>query len=134
MSVMPYRDALFDTGLVIGLRSGMDAALVICKEWTDRDRVFTLSEVTVLAVLADSRDEDDRRERMEFLNNCRLVGLKVQVARTAERIARSILLPTRLSADDLLVAATALIEKLPLYSLDPERYTGVAGLTVLPAR
>jgi predicted nucleic acid-binding protein len=39
--------------------------------------------------------------------------------------------PTRLTPLDALVAATALAHKLPLYTLDPNRFAAVPGLSAI---
>lgn len=126
--------ALFDTPLVLAFRAG-DAELIhFFKGWTDAERIIAVGTATALEVLARSTDDNDRTRRFGFLENSAVIPLKADVAKRAEQVALNLQVPTRLTADDLLVAATALIHKLPVYSLDPGRYAAVPGLTALPAR
>ena len=105
--------ALFDTPLVLSFRAGDEPAL----SFTSR-----------------CADDADRHQLLKFLTDSNVVPASAKAGQRAERLMKTIPLPTRLTADDALVAATALRLKLPLYSLDPDRYAGVRGLTALPAR
>jgi predicted nucleic acid-binding protein len=51
------------------------------------------------------------------------------ISRRASRVLRSLAPPCGLTADDAVVAATAIEHTLPLYTLDPTRFAGVTGLT-----
>jgi predicted nucleic acid-binding protein len=53
----------------------------------------------------------------------------VRIVRRAYHLLDSHPPPAPLTADDAIVAATALIRKLPLYTLDPGRFAAVPGLT-----
>ncbi len=124
---------MFDTPLVLALRAG-DAELIrFFKAWTDAERVIAIGTATALEVLAQSTDDDDRNRRFRFLENSAVLPLNADVGKRAEQFALHLPVPTRLTADDLLVAATALLRKLPVYSLDPGRYAAVPGLTALSA-
>lgn len=96
--------------------------------------VLGLSYLSALEVLAGAMDADDRRERREFLENVIVLTTPSTVILAAERLLWAVPVPTRMTGDDAIVAVVARNEKLPLYSLDPDRYAGVPGLTVLPAR
>jgi predicted nucleic acid-binding protein len=127
-------EALFDTPLLLAFRAGDDAAYFFTDNWVTERGLVPMSASSVLAILAECDDADDRVRQVKFVKNSKVVSLTAEVAKRAERLLRSLPLPTTLTADDALVAATALIHKLPLYSLDPDRYAAVAGLTSLPAR
>ena len=126
--------ALFDTQLVLSCRSVEEPAYGFVDRWIDSKRKVMICEVTALALLCGCRDEEDRRQQLFFLSQSRILRIKAKISERAFAVMRELPVPVLLSANDALVAATALIEKLPLYALDPDRYSGVPGLTVLPAR
>lgn len=55
-----------------------------------------------------------------------------RIVRRAQAILEALTPPSPLTADDAIVAATAVEHKLTLYTLDAARFAGVAGLTALP--
>jgi predicted nucleic acid-binding protein len=126
---------VFDIPLVRAYQDSSAEAIEFFKRWVEAGRPIGLGILSTLDLLARSRDEGDRTDWLFFIDNIAVVlTLTPAGVARAEDFLRTSALPCVLSADDALVAATAIVRKLPLYSLDPERYAGVAGLTVLPAR
>ncbi len=124
---------LLDTDILIAYREIDDAAV----EFVQRVRVAgnpQISQASVLALLAWYKEPHDRIVVDEFLRPVVIHTLSAFVSHKAVSLMRGRPAPCRLTPVDGLVAATAIILKLPLYSLDPERYAGVPGLTALSAR
>ncbi len=130
MNPAPPGRGLLDTSVVIDYREG----------WPDPIQLFTairavrlpeFSQVTALALLARCRTAADRVSEQVFLQISDIHGVTARIARRAQDILESVALPTLLTADDAIVAATAIEHKLPLYTLDPARFAGVAGLTAI---
>ncbi len=111
-----------------------EPALSFALNWYGRGVILGLTYLSALDVVASATDLEDHQKRREFLENTVVLSIPITVVRSAEKLFWTTALPTRLTADDAIAAITALNVKLPLYSLDPERYAGVPGLTVLPAR
>ncbi|HEX4606880.1 MAG TPA: PIN domain-containing protein [Urbifossiella sp.] len=129
----PHR-AVFDTPLLVAYRDADQVVIEFLAEWVDGERPIILSAVSALEVIARSPDPDDRRVRLAFIKEAVILPLTAREARVAHKLVLTVPVPTRLTSDDALVAATAVIHKLPLYSTDPGRYATVPGLTTLPAR
>jgi predicted nucleic acid-binding protein len=58
--------------------------------------------------------------------------MNAAILRRAFQILDSVYSPSPLSPADAIIAATALIHKLPLYTLDPGRFGIVPGLNCIP--
>lgn len=93
-----------------------------------------ISEASGLALLVWCPDADDRSRVDTFLRSVRLHTMSASVAHKAVSLLRGLPAPSRITPIDGLVAATAVLLKLPLYSLSPDRYAGMPGLTVFPVR
>ncbi len=63
-----------------------------------------------------------------LLSGCTILPMSFEIAESAARIARK--LPKRGMAD-LLIAATALEHKLPLYTYNKKDFTGIRGLKII---
>ncbi len=124
---------LLDTDILLASRQMDDAAV----EFVQRVREFgnpQISEASVLALLAWCPQPDDRLALQPFLRPMVIHTVSAVVSHKAVSLMSDLSPPCRLTPLDALVAATAVLRKLPLYSLDPDRYAGVPGLAVLPAR
>lgn len=124
---------LLDTDLLLAYREGSASAGAFVAE-VRRASVIRISHASALAVLAWCADEDARSAVRAFLYPAIVHPVTAKISHRAFGVLNQLPLPMRLSPLDGFVAATALIHKLPLYSLDPERYSAVPGLTALPAR
>jgi hypothetical protein len=119
---------------VLAYRRLAEPALSFGLDWVGRGNVIGITYLTALDVLAEATDGEDRRKRREFLENVIVFTTPASTVLAVEKLLWATFLPTRLTGDDAIVAITARNLKLPLYSLDPDRYSGVPGLTILPAR
>jgi predicted nucleic acid-binding protein len=124
---------LLDTDLLLAYREGNDAAFAFVDE-VRRVGKLQLSQASALALLAWCRDELARESVRSFLGPAVVHPVNAHMSRRAFELMSRLPCPSALTPLDGLVAATALMMKLPLYALDPVRYAGVPGLTALPAR
>lgn len=90
-----------------------------------------ISALTVLKMLAESQGTLERRSTEVFCTLSTIHEISVHVSRHAQFILESVPPPSQLTPDDALIAATALIHKLPLYTLDPTKFGIVPGLTAV---
>jgi predicted nucleic acid-binding protein len=126
----PLLRGLIDTPVLLAVRRGDPDAFAFATDFR-RHHQIEVSEVTAMVLLTICRDAAELHGELTFLGSCRVHRVTSPVSRRAFRILEALPPPSPLSADDAIVAATAVENKLPLYTLDPPRYTGVAGLTVL---
>jgi predicted nucleic acid-binding protein len=124
---------LLDTDVLVAYREASETAVAFV-EAARTAGTLRLSQASALALYAWCRDDSARDAVRAFLSPATVHPVSTDISRRSFKIMSALPPPPRLSPIDVMVAATALIEKLPLYSLDPERYAGVPGLTVLPAR
>jgi predicted nucleic acid-binding protein len=66
-----------------------------------------------------------------FLRNNHVHRITARIARGAFALVSSLPVPSAITADDAIVAATAIEHSLPLYALDPARFATVPGLAVI---
>jgi predicted nucleic acid-binding protein len=78
-------------------------------------------------VLAWRRDEYAREGVLAFLSPAIVHPVATRVSRRAFDVMTQLPTPSALTPIDGLVAATAVILKLPLYALDSGRYAAVPG-------
>lgn len=130
MTPAPVIRAVLDTQVVIDYREAVPAAVRLFAE-IRRTRFPEFSEVTALHVIARCTDAAEANGIQNFLGISTVHPISVWVSRRARAILDSHPLPIPLTADDALVAVTALIHKLPLYTLDPPRFAAVPGLSAI---
>jgi predicted nucleic acid-binding protein len=128
--VLPRR-GLIDTPVLIEIRRGQpDAHQFAITMLTSAG--IEVSELAAMVLLAQSRTAAELQDNLRFLGHSRVHRITAPVSDRACRVISSFPPPAPRTADDAIVAATALIHKLPLYTLDPGRFAGVPGLSVLP--
>ena len=89
-----------------------------------------LSQLSALALFAWCRDASAVIAVRAFLTVATVHGVTAYTMRRAVRLLES-LAPCGLTADDAVVAATAIEHSLPLYTLDPARFAAVPGLNAI---
>lgn len=130
MSKIVLCRGLLDTSLVIAIQTGEPAALQLANDLLLRIGI-DFSELSAIALLASSQDPAERSMRIGFVNSCRVHRITTRIARATLRLASSLPIPIALTADDAIIAVTAIEHSLPLYTLDPTRFTAVPGIVTL---
>jgi predicted nucleic acid-binding protein len=127
----PIVRGLLDTPVVVDYREARPEAMQLFAD-IRTTRFPEFSQITAMVLLARCQDAADILGVQTFLKISTVHSITARITRRAQAILESLPPPSPLTADDALVAATALEQKLPLYTLDPPRFAGVAGLTALP--
>ncbi|MBY0514098.1 MAG: PIN domain-containing protein [Gemmataceae bacterium] len=131
MSGATVAPGLLDTSVVVDYRDGWPAAAQFITA-VRRTQFPAFSHITALALLARCRSAAERHSLdSNFFTISTIYPITAQIVRRAHRLLDAHPLPMLLTADDALVAATALIHKLPLYTLDPPRFAAVPGLSAI---
>jgi predicted nucleic acid-binding protein len=125
----PIRGVI-DTPILVDYRAGEPNALAFITA-IRLHRFPEFSQMSALVLLANAPNLADFNALGMFFTISTIHDLTVRIARRAQRILEAVTPPSPLTADDAIVAATAIEHKLPLYTLDPSRFASVAGLTVL---
>lgn len=94
-------------------------------------RAVEMSRSSVLTARAELPDPRRVAELRRFARVNVVHSLTARIADHAYRLLDRLPPPSPLTADDALVAATALAHKLPLYTLDPGRFAAVPGLAAV---
>jgi predicted nucleic acid-binding protein len=124
------RRGLVDTALLLAILRADDEAVDFAMEMLKVASV-KVSEFSAMVLLASSRDAAELADRQQFLKHNHVRHLTARTVRRARKLLTSLPLPTTLTADDAIVAATALEHSLPLYTLDPVRFAAVPGQATL---
>jgi predicted nucleic acid-binding protein len=127
----PLVRGLLDTPLLLGIRAGDPDPLVFAADMLAAHLPFELSRQSALVIAAWCPTPWDRSQFRSFLRSATVYSLTARIADRAFHLLDRLPPPAPLSADDAIVAPTALIHKLPLYTLDPARFAAVPGLTAV---
>jgi len=115
---------LLDSNIVIAVASSDDAAvnrLVL-------ESSYSVSVVTRIEVLGYQRlTQEDKDDLLAFLAGGRELGLDDAVAETAVRLRQE----RRMGLGDAIIAATALVHRLPLVTRNWDDFKHVAGLELV---
>jgi predicted nucleic acid-binding protein len=130
VSKVQLRRGLVETRLFLDIISGDHQATNFATELLALYSI-EMSELTALAAVAGCQDPGELAIVLRILNNNRVHHITSPISQRARRLLESTPPPSPLTADDGIVAATALIHKLPVYTLDPARFAVVPRLTTI---
>jgi predicted nucleic acid-binding protein len=130
MITSPTTRGLIDTPVLIAYREGWPDAVGFITDLRQAGILVEVSQLSVMALLAWCRDAADRGAVDIFFGSAQIHLLTAKIMRRAQLTMETTTPPSPLTPDDAIVAATAIDHKLPLYTLDPARFAGVAGLSV----
>ena len=119
---------LIDTPILVAYREGEPDAVRFVLD-IRHVRPPEMSELSALALFAWAYDASSHMGVQNFLNTADVYALTAPIVHRAYRLLNRIPAPSGLTADDALIAATALAHKLQLYTLDPAKFAGVPNLT-----
>jgi predicted nucleic acid-binding protein len=126
----PVRRGLLDTPILADYRDGHPDALQLITDL--RLLGFPdMSQISVLALFARCIDPREVTGVRVFLRVSTVHAVTAHTMRRALRLLESLSPPCGLTPDDAIVAATAIEQSLPLYTLDPTRFAAVAGLAAV---
>src|SRR5829696_4110060 len=126
---LPHR-GLIDTPILIAYRDGEPDAVAFITAVRVVRRP-ECSQISALALFAWCQDALNVAGVQAFLSLTDVHSVTAHTMRRAERLLESLPPPCGLTPDDAIVAATAIEQSLPLYTLDPTRFAAVSGLTTI---
>jgi predicted nucleic acid-binding protein len=127
----PPSRGLIDTDVLRAFRRGDPDALAFLTTLAPFGR-HDISQLSAMILIADAPGAAELAGLRQFFSWCLIRSITAKIVRRAQRILETLAPPSPLTADDAIVAATAVEHKLPLYTLDPPKFAGVAGLNALP--
>jgi predicted nucleic acid-binding protein len=130
MNPLPLVPGLLDTDILRDLHLATKSAT----DFSERMLPVSLlrfSAVSVLVVACACKDADERELLRLLIAPNRVLQLTAPISRRALAILKELPAPAALSADAALVAATALVHKLPVYTANPGRYANLHGLAAI---
>jgi predicted nucleic acid-binding protein len=126
----PVRRGLIDTAILADYRDGHPDAMQLIADL--RLLGFPdMSQISVLALFARCIDPREISGIQVFLKVSKVHSVTAHTMRRAQQILESLPPPCGLTPDDAIMAATAIEQSLPLYTLDPARFVAVSGLTTI---
>lgn len=120
--------ALLDTDVLRAYRRGEPDALSCLSSLANLGRQ-DISQLSAMVLLSDAPDAGERIGLGIFFSWCDIHAVTTRITRRALRVRETLPPPSPLTADDAIVAATAIEHGLLLYTLDPTRFSAVPGLT-----
>ena len=130
MNAARLRRGVLDTEILIGIRSGDNDAYLFALDVL-KAQPIDMSELSAMVLISRCLDLAELQALLGFLDNCQVHALSARVSKRALAILQALPPPSVLSPADAIIAATALIHKLPLYALDPGRFGIVPGLNCI---
>lgn len=130
MTTAPPARGLLDTSVVVDYREGWPDPILFFVA-IRAVRLPEFSQITAMTLLAGCLNAADVMSERVFLQISTVHTITVKIVRRAQSILESLAPPCGLTADDSIIAATAIEHSLPLYTLDPARFTAVPGLTTI---
>lgn len=130
MTPLPQAPGLMDTPILLAMRRGELDAHAFGFDLL-RAHGLDVGELSAMALLATSGTAAAHGRNVGFPGFTRVHRIKAPISQRAYRLLVRLPPPSALTADDAIIAATALVHKLPVYTTDPARYAGVPGLTCL---
>jgi predicted nucleic acid-binding protein len=119
---------LIDTPILADYRAGEPNAVAFIGA-VRLQRLPEFSQLSALVLLANAPNLADFNAVSMFLTISTVHNVTARIALRAQDILESLTPPSGLTADDALIAATAIEHSLPLYTLDPNRFAAVPKLT-----
>jgi len=125
-----FRPGVFAADLLRAIRTSESAAVTFVLAYM-KQRRMAVSEWSAIKLIADAADTRDAASIKLFLGGCDVLSISAKISKRAYKLIAGFAPPSPLSPDDAIIAATAIIHKLPLYALDPARFAIVPGLAAL---
>jgi len=121
---------LIDTDILRAFRLGDPDALSLLSKLASLGRQ-DISQLSAMVLIADAPDTRERTCLSMFFSWCDIHAVTARISGRALRILEVLPPQVPVTADDAIIAATAIEHKLSLYTLNPARFVGVSGLAAL---
>lgn len=130
MNPAPPVRGLIHTDVLLDFRQGWPAPLAFVTSVIPT-RKPDITALSAMQLVVNCPTASDLTSLQYFFSGCEIHRLSALISRRAFALVESLALPTTLTPDDAISAAVALQNGLPLYTLDPPRFSAVAGLTTI---
>lgn len=130
MNAIPLVPGLLDTDVLRDLHLAKNDAILFSQQLL-RTTMLQYSAASVFAVMADCVDANERELLRLLVEPNEVHQIPAPISRRALAILKEQPAPSALSVDAALVAATALVHKLPVYTTNPGWYANLSGLAAL---
>jgi predicted nucleic acid-binding protein len=130
MSKATLKAGLVDTKLLLDILNATVEATQFAMEIFP-STLFQVSEFSMLVALTTAKDANEYAERETFFQRNVVHGLTARIVRRARKLLSSLPAPSPITADDAIIAATAIEHSLPLYTLDTTRFANLSGLATI---
>lgn len=122
---------LVDTDVLIDASRGIADALA-CLQDIEAHSTPAVSAVTHMELIIGCRNRADLRVLERFLRRFQIIEIDEQISRTAADLLRRYRLSHGLLIADALIAATAVVQNVPLVSKNRRDFRFIADLVLLP--
>jgi predicted nucleic acid-binding protein len=122
---------IVDTDILIDAGRGVSDAVDYLRQ-IDQVSRLAASAVTQMELMVGCRNKTELRTLETFLNRFQILSLNEQISDAAVDLLRRYRLSHGLLIADSLIAATALIMRLPFVSKNQRDYRFISGLNLLP--
>ncbi len=124
-------DLLVDTDILIDVARGAEEAVRALEAW-ETERAIGISAITYMELLVGCRNKREQRAVEQFVERFELVLVNARITEEAIRLLQRYRLSHGLMIADALIAATAIVESIPLVSKNQRDYRFIEGLELWP--
>ncbi len=120
---------LIDTGIIFDFFAGHENAERI--EILLKDAKVSLSVITIFELFNGVENKKHILQREEFIKLCNIIDLTAPIVRKASEIYTILKKNGKLICnEDIIIAATAIYKKYPLYSINKSHFKNINGLVI----
>ena len=122
-------DILVDTDILIDVARGIEEAMVALASWEAKGSVG-VSVVTYMELLVGCHDKREQRAVEKFMERFELIPVSVDISEEAIQLLQRYRLSHGLLIADAMIAATAIVNGIPLVSKNQRDYRYIDGLSL----
>lgn len=120
---------LIDTGIIFDFFTGHDNAEYL--EIILKEAKVSLSVITIYELFNGVENKKHILQREEFIKLCNIIDLTMPIVRKASEIYTILKKTGKLICnEDIIIAATAIYKKYPLYSINKNHFKNITGLVL----
>ncbi len=124
MSVKSASPGLLDTDVLIDFLRGVETSVKLILSMPE----LHISTVSVAELFAGVKSAQEERELVRLIDECEIHDVTREIASLAGKWRKKYFPSHNVQIPDALIAATASIKELPLYTLNVKHYPMIAGL------
>ncbi len=124
-------ELLVDTDILIDVARGIAEAVRALEVW-EAERAIGISAITYMELLVGCRNKREQRAVEQFVKRFELMLVNATITEEAVRLLQRYRLSHGLLIADALIAATAIVDGIPLVSKNQKDYRFIEGLELWP--